>query len=336
MTKLKLTFACDDYYHTRALADGRVAVEGADLTYLKCFPAETFPRMLRTQEFDACEMGLKFFISSLDLDDPPLVAVPVFPARNFRHSAIYVSAKSGITEPKDLIGKKIGEPFAYGHDAAIWARGIMADEYGVPIDSPTYYAGALDATRGRDFAPFPPPPFMKVVKLQPGQSLDGMLVSGEIDALYSAIAPPSFADRSGRVRRLFPDYERVERDYFRKTGIHPLVHLVALRREFYEANRWVAQNLYQTLKRAKDVCYRELDFQEANMHRHYPTPWLTQHQEENRALLGDDPYPYGIEANRKTLEAFLRYHHEQGLAKRRRDVEELFVPEARVEFARFD
>jgi 4,5-dihydroxyphthalate decarboxylase len=332
VSKLPLTFACDNYAFTRALTDGSVAVDGVDLNYLTVFPAENFQRMIQHREFDAAEMGLKFYICSLELDDPPFIAIPVFPCRIFRHSAIFVSEASPVKKPKDLIGRRVGELFAYGHDAAIWARGVMSDEYGVPIDSVTYHVGRLERDMGRDFAPFGPPPHIRVEKLEGHQTLDAMLASGEIDALYSALDPPSFTRRTGKVRRLFENYEEVERAYYRKTGIFPIMHTVVIRRDLYRANPWVAQSLYQALKEAKSSAMTAMHAHAAHMHRLDMIPFLTAHHEENRALFGDDFWPYGLEANRKTLDAFLRYHHEQGLSQRLHKPEELFAPETLTEY----
>jgi 4,5-dihydroxyphthalate decarboxylase len=332
MSKLNLTFACDNYAHTRALRDESVRAEGIDLNYLTLFPAENFQRALQHHEFDAGEMGLKFYICSLELDDPPYIAIPVFPCRIFRHSAIYVNEAAGVRAPNDIAGRAVGELFAYGHDAAIWARGILADEYGVPIDSVTYHVGRMDAQMGRDFAPFGPPPHIRVEKLRPDQTLDAMLSSGEIAALYSAIAPPSFARPGGKVRRLFEDYEAVERAYYRKTGIFPIMHTVVIRRDLYRKHPWIAQSLYAALKEAKERALQMVRGEARHMHRLEIMPWTTAHWEENRALFGDDPWPYGLEPNRKTLAAFLRYHHEQGLSKRLFTPEELFAPETLTEY----
>jgi 4,5-dihydroxyphthalate decarboxylase len=335
MADLKLSFACWNYDRVQALMDGSVHAAGIELTSLPLFPAETFQRMVKFKEFDLSEMGFKFYASTLALDDPPFIAIPVFPVRLFVHSAIFINRNSGIAKPADLIGKKVGELFAYGHDAAIWARGILNDEYGVPIDSATYYVGGLDQTTKRDFAPFPPPPNIRVRPLEPHQTLDAMLQTGEIDALYSAIVPPSVIKRSKDVGRLFENYEAVERDYFRTTGIFPVIHLIAIRREVYRKHPWIAQSLYGAFKEAKSRLEKLHKSQEANMHRLFMTPWLTAHQEENRMLMGDDFWPYGLEPNRKALDTFLRYHHEQGLAKRRINVDELFAPETLVDYARF-
>lgn len=335
MPNLELTFACDDYLHTRAIREGTVRPEGIDLTYLTTFPAETFQRMLQYGEFDVSEMGLKFYLSSLGMPDPPFVAIPVFPARSFRHSAIYVNAKAGIAKPEDLAGKRIGEPFAYGHDAAIWARGILSDEYGVPLNSPTYFVGAFDRTHSRDFAPFLPTIDVRVEPLKAGQTLVEMLANGDLDALYSALVPRPLIEGDPRIVRLFADYEAAERAYFRKTGIFPIMHTVVIRREIYRRNPWVAQSLYRAFNDAKAEAMASYRRGEAGMNRTMMLPWATALLEENRRLFGADSWPYGIEANRKTLETFARYHHEQGLSKRKLAVEELFAPETLTEYATF-
>ena len=230
----------------RALMDGTVKPEGIDLSYEPLFPAVTFQRALHNKEFDACELGLTFYLATLHTDDPPFVAIPVYPVRLFVHSAIFVNTKSGIQIPKDLIGKKMGELFVYGHDAGTWSKGILADEYGVPTNAYSYYVGGVDRpTPQWGWFPLKPPDNVKVHHIGPEKTLDAMLKSGEIDALYSALVPPSLLKRSPNVRRLFEDSETVERAYFRKTGIFPIMHIVAIRKEVYQRNPWIAQSLYQ-------------------------------------------------------------------------------------------
>ena len=333
MADLKLSLACWDYDRTRALRDGTVKPAGIDLTYLETFPAETFQRMLKFREFDVSELGFKFYVSSLGLEDPPFIAIPVFPLRLFRHSAIFINREAGINEPRDLIGKRIGEPFAYGHDAAIWARGVLSDEYGVPVESASYHVGAVDAHFKRDFAPFPPTPNIRVEQLRADQTLDAMLESGELDALYSAIAPPSYLNASPRVGRLFENYPDVERGYFAETGIFPIMHTVVIRKELYRANPWIAQSLYTAFKEAKRAAYEHYRYWGSFQHATYAIPWLSAHMEDNRRLMGDDWWPYGLADNRKTIDAFLRYHHEQGLSKRQLKAEDLFAPETLVDYA---
>jgi 4,5-dihydroxyphthalate decarboxylase len=331
MADLKLTLACWNYDRTRALMDGSVRPQGIELTYLNLFVAEAFQRMMRDHEFEVSELGLTFYIGSLGLDDPPFVAIPVFPLRFFRHSAIFVNAESGIESPRDLIGKKVGELFTYGHDAGIWARGILSDDYGVPADSISYYVGGLDRPARWDWVPFHLPPNFRVQQLDPDQTLDSMLEAGEIDALYSAIVPPSLIKGSARVRRLFENYEAVERDYFRRTSIFPIMHTVVIRRDVYRENPWIARAIYDAFKEAKQRAADLYRMGGAFMHGLFMVPWLTAHLEENRQLMGDDLWPYGLEPNRKALDTFLRYHHEQGCSSRRFTPDELFAPETLVD-----
>jgi 4,5-dihydroxyphthalate decarboxylase len=331
MADLDLTLACWNYDRTAALKDGSVKPDGVNLRYLTTFPAETFLRMVKFREFEVSELGFKFYVSSLFQDPPPFIAIPIFPLRLFRHSCIFVNSEAGIATPRDLVGKKIGEPFAYGHDAAIWARGALSDEYGVPPAGCSYHVGAVDEATRRDFAPFPPSKEIRVENIAPGQTLDAMLESGEIDAMYSAITPPSFLKGSPRVRRLFTDYERVERDYFAKTGIFPIMHVVVIRRDVYDRNRWLAQSLTRAFKEAKEKALRAYADNTTYMNAWTGIPWLTSHLEENKRLMGADPWPYGVAPNRVAIDAFLRYHQEQGLSPRRLTADEIFAPETLVE-----
>ncbi len=325
---LKLRFACGNYDHIRALADGTVKPDGIDFEYLYSFPSDTFPRMVRDQAFDASELGLTFYLGTLAQPDPPFVAIPVYPIRFFVQSAIFVNAASGIKTPRDLIGKRLGELFIYGHDAGTWGKGIVSDEYGVPVRGTTYWVGGLERPSPRwDWLPFAPPADVEVRQLGPDQTLDAMLETGEIDALFSAQVPPSLTAGSKRVRYLFDNPEAAGRDYFRRTGIFPIQHIVAIRKEIYRRNPWIARALFDAFnesKRRVEELYRS-QFQ--HLHRIFMIPWLSSHMEENRALMGDDPWPYGVERNRKSLDTFLRYHFEHGLSKRRFTPEELFAPE---------
>jgi 4,5-dihydroxyphthalate decarboxylase len=237
--------------------------------------------------------------------------------------------------PRDLIGKRVGEPFAYGHDAAIWTRGILQDHYDVPVDSVTYVTGRIDADRSRDFAPFKPLKNIKVVGIEKHQTLDAMLESGEIDALYSGIVPPCFLRGSKKVRRLFEDFETVERAYFAQTGIFPIMHTIGIRTEIYEAHRWLAQALFKAFAESKQRAFDYYAAQESSMLRLLMTPWMAQLREKNRKLFGPDHMPYGLEKNRKVLETFLRYHHEQGLSATMLKPEQLFAPETLVEYPNY-
>ncbi len=324
MSKLQLTMACWNYDRTRALAEGRVAVDGVDLTYLTLGPEETFFRMLRHREFDVAELSLSSYTLSLFREDRPFIAIPVFPSRSFRHSCIYVHAGSGIREPKDLIGKRVGNP-EYQMTAPVWIRGILSDEYGVPVDSVTYWSGGEEQPGRTEKIPLSLPAAIRLQPIRADKTLSHMLETGEIDALYTARAPSSFVNGAGNVRRLFEDYAAVEREYYRKTKIFPPMHIVAVRRDIYEQNRWIAQSLMKAFAAAQREVYSELRETGALMHM---LPWLTSHVAETEELMGRDFWPYGYEANLHALRTFLRYHHEQGLSKRLLAPEELFAPES--------
>ncbi len=323
MARLRMTLACWDYDRTRALADATVRPEGIDLTYLPLPVEETFFRMLRHREFDCAEMSLSSYVLSLGSENPPFIAIPAFPSRFFRHSCIFVSARSGISEPRALAGRRIGTP-EYQMTAAVWIRGMLADEHGVPAASPEYLTGGEEEPGRAEKLALDLPPTIRVARIGPDQTLARMLADGELDALYTARAPSTFHTRPQDVRRLFPDYVAVERDYFARTRIFPIMHTVVVRRELYERHRWCARELYKAFVRAQAATYRDLA--ETAAHKAM-LPWLTAHVEDARRTLGADWWAYGLEPNRRVLETFLRYHHEQGLSRRRLAPEELFAPE---------
>jgi hypothetical protein len=329
MVNLKITLACWDYDRTRALFDGRVRPEGIDLELWSTYNVgEIMERMVRDRQFEVSELGITYYLRSLELPDPPFIAIPVFPNRFFRHSAIFVNTASAIRSPADLAGRRVGELQRYGHDAGIWAKGALSDDYGVKASSMIHYVGGIERTdRGPDWAPLDPPPEVVIHSLPPERGLDDMLLKGEIDALFSAHVPPSARRHPDKVRRLFPDFEEVERDYYRRTGIFPIMHTVVIRRDVYEKNRWIARAIMTAFEEAKAMAMKA--YNAADMFFNAPTmvPWFVGLRERNRALMGDDYWPYGIGRNRKTLEACLRHHREQGLLKRTHGIEELFAPE---------
>ena len=328
MSRLRLSLACWNYDRTRALMDESVKPDGIDLTYLNLPVEETFFRMLRHREFDVAEMSLSSYTVSMFREPRPFVAIPIFPSRMFRHSSIYINADSGIKEPKDLVGRRVGTP-EYQMTAPVWIRGILSEHYGVPVNSVTYCTGGEEETGRSEKLKLDLPPDIRVEPIGGHQTLSAMLASGEIDALHTARMPSTFRTAPDKVKRLFPNYEQVEKQYYRDTGIFPMMHTVAIRREVYEKHRWIAQSLYKAFVAAQRATYEDLYVTAALK---AMLPWLTAHVEDTRALMGDDFWPYGFARNRKTLETFLRYHHEQGLSKRLLKPEELFVPEAMEAF----
>jgi 4,5-dihydroxyphthalate decarboxylase len=323
MSKLRLTFACWNYDRTRALAEGSVRAEGIDLVYLAQPVEETFFRMLRYREFDCAEMSLSSYVASLGGEDPAFIAIPAFPSRFFRHSCIFVSARSGIARPEELKGKRVGVP-EYQMTAPVWIRGILSDDYGVRVTDVEHFSGGEEEPGRDEKIRLSLPREIRLRPIGPGQTLSRMLAEGELDALFTARAPSTFYRQPDKVRRLFADYVQMEKEYYRRTKIFPIMHTVVLRRELYEANPWIAQSLYKACVEAKARAY-ELYAQTAAM----PAmlPWSVAAVEEARREMGEDWWPYGLEQNRHVLDTFLRYHHEQGLSKRRFAPEELFARE---------
>ena len=326
--KLPLTLACWNYDRTRALADGSVQPDGIALNYLDLPVEETFFRMLRYREFDVAEMSLSSYCVSLSRDPQPFIAIPIFPSRFFRHSCIFVSSKSGIKEPKDLIGKRIATP-EYQMTAPVWIRGILQDEYQVPVDSVEYWTGGEEEPGRDEKLKLDLPPNIKVKSIGPTQTLAHMMAEGELDAMHTARTPSTFHTRPGTVTRLFENYQEVELAYYRKTKIFPIMHTVAIRREVYEKNPWIARSLYKAFAESQRRTYEDLY---ATAALKTMLPFLTAHVEAARRDMGHDWWPYGYAPNREVLDTFLRYHHEQGLSKRRLKPEELFAPETMESF----
>lgn len=337
MNRLPLSFACWNYDRTRALAEGSVKVDGIDLNYLNLPVEETFFRMARFQEFDVAEMSLSSYCVSIarakQAGQPtPFVALPIFPSRFFRQSCIYVNADAGIREPKDLIGKRVASP-EYQMTAPVWIRGILQDDYGVPVTGQDYWYGGEEETGRVEKLKLQLPENIRVQPIAAHQTLSQMLADGEIAALYTARMPSSFAKDAGRgdgrVRRLFENYQEIELAYFKRTRIFPIMHTVVVRREVYERNRWVAQSLTKAFIAAQKMAYADL-YETAALKT--MLPWLGAHVEQARRELGEDWWAYGLEPNRHVLETFLRYHHEQGLSAQKISVDDLFAPESLESF----
>ncbi|HET6522875.1 ABC transporter substrate-binding protein [Sphingopyxis sp.] len=328
MSKLNLSLACWSYDRTEALQSGLVRPEGIDLNFLALSVEETFFRMLRNREFDVAELSLSSYCLMLAKGVTDFVAIPIFPSRFFRHSCIFVSAQSRISSPRDLAGRRVGVP-EYQMTAPVWIRGILQDEYGVDISSIDYLTGGEEEPGREEKIALSLPERFKVSPIGPDQTLARMLADGEIDALFTARAPSTFYQEPERVLRLFPNFQDIEKGYFAKTGIFPIMHVVAIRRDVYERNRWVAQSLFKAFERAQRIAYDQLAVSASLK---TMLPWQIGSVEEVMRELGADWWPYGIDRNRHVLETFLRYHHEQGLSDRLIGVDELFAPETRTSF----
>lgn len=325
---VRLTLACSHYDRTEGLRDGSVSVEGVDLTYVDLPVEEIFFRMATYQEFDVAELSLSTYVLGMGAGHGRFIAIPVFPSRAFRHSGIYVNSSAGISEPKQLMGRTVGIA-EYQLTANVWLRGILQDEYDVPAASPRYRTGGLHAPGRIEKVKVDLPPGVVVEPIGPTQTLAEMLVSGEIDALYTPRTPRPFAERRPEVRRLFEDSGAEERRYYASTGVFPIMHVLVLRRDVYEENRWLARSLFKAFETARR---QVMDVIEDTVAMRYMLPWLHDEVARTRALLGDDYWPYGLEANERTLRVFLRYAHEQGIVPRRLEPAELFAPESLESF----
>lgn len=323
MSKLSLTLACGDYDRTRALRFGLIQPDGIDLNYL-CQPVEeTFWRMARSREFDAAEMSMGSYLirRAKGMDD--LVAIPVFPSRYFRHSSIFVNTAAGIERPEQLVGRKMGVP-EYQITAVIWIRGILEHDFGVAPRDMLWLSGGLFQAGRIEKQHISLPEGVRLAPIPAGRTLSEMIATGEIEALMTARAPSTFRDGTDRVRRLFPNFREVERDYFRRTGIFPIMHTIVIKREILTAHPWVAQNLYKAFCEAKEEFVRSFEDDSALR---LMLPWMIDDLEETRDLMGEDFWPYGLEPNRENLQTLIEYTYEQGLISRRLEVESLFAPE---------
>jgi 4,5-dihydroxyphthalate decarboxylase len=325
---MRLSLACWDYDRTRALIDGSVRPDGIELIYLNQPVEETFFRMMRYREFDASEMSLSSYVASLNADSPPFIAIPAFPSRFFRHSCIFISAKSGIRKPEELKGKRVGVP-EYQMTAPVWIRGILSDDYGMKVTEVEHFSGGEEEPGRDEKLKLDLPATIRLRPIPGDKTLSRMLVDGELDALVTARAPSTFHTEPQNVKRLFPDYVEKEKEYYRRTKIFPIMHTVVIRRDVYEKSRWVAQSLYKAFVQAKAKAYA-LYNQTAALPA--MVPWLVAALEEARKEMGEDWWSYGLEPNRHVLDTFLRYHHEQGLSKRRLRPDELFAPETLESF----
>ena len=325
----KLDIAFINYDRTRALAEGSVKISGVDATYhTGRIVTEIFEGMIRRRAYDVSELGMTYFLRTFDEDGrSPFVAIPVFPNRVFRHGGIYINQSSGIENPKDLAGKRIGELALYGHDAGIMQKGMLSDEFGVRPEQSRWIVGGIDFPIDPvDFVSHPSPNDVEIEWAKKGVDLGEMLRSGDIDALFSADIPRAVLNGSPEVGRLFEDYQAAETDYFRRTGIFPIMHTVVVTRDLADHYADVVRSVYEGFcaakKSAQDQLAQGMTFNNMTV----MLPWLTPLIEEDRALLGEDWWPYGIERNRAAIDAVLRYHHEQGLTKRRLTIEDIFVP----------
>ncbi len=319
---LKLSLGTGDYDRCMPIRDGRVKVQGAELTTLFLDAEELFFRMARYQDLDVAEFSLSSYVLSVSRGNSPFIAIPVFLSRAFRHGNILIRSDSGIERPEDLIGKRVGIP-EYQMTALVWQRGVLKEEYGVDPSSVKWVAGGEEQPGRDERIPWTPPQGISIETAPNGKSLTSMLLSGELDAMLCARLPSAFDKGDPRIKRLFENPRTVEKEYYMRTGIFPIMHTVVIKKEVYEQNPWIAPELVKAFEAAKDIAEKNLfDLTAIKT----MLPWLVAEAEEEREIFNGNIWPYGVEENYMVLDKFLQYHFEQGLSERRVRVEELFAP----------
>jgi 4,5-dihydroxyphthalate decarboxylase len=327
MARLRLTLALGDYDHTRDVALGVIQPEGIEINWLGLPVEEIFFRFTKYREWEISEMSLGKYVSFRSQNDDSIVGIPVFPSRVFRLSSIYVRPGGRVRSPADLKDARIGVP-EWAQTASLYSRGYIVHDLGIPLTSIDWVQGGVNQPGRVEKVALKLPQRIRYRSV-PERTLNDMLLAGELDAILSARPPAAFADGSGRIVRLYSDYREAETAYFRKTGVFPIMHLIALRRDVFESHPWVAMNLFKAFEEAKRRSLARLSDITAS---HAPLAWLGDYVAEMRGLFGDDPFPYGIEPNRRTLEAFLQFGYEQGVCHRQVSVDELFPPQLQASF----
>lgn len=322
MTNIRLTLACGDYDLTRALIDGSVRPAGIDLAVLAMPSPERHWRMMRFEEFDVAELSMSHYLVA-HATDREFTAIPAFPHRRFRHSFIFTRSDSGIQQPKDLNGKRIALR-TFQNTAGVWTRGILADEYGLDLSSVRWF------TQDEEETPWEPPSWLQIERVPAGNNIDRMLVEGGLDAAIYPETLPSFARGDKRVQRLFEQPKEVERDYFTRTGIFPIMHTVVVRNEILRQQPWVAVSMLRAFRDAKQRCYERLSDP-----RQTALAWVQDLIEDQRNVMGPDPWPYALEPNRAALSTLIRYSHAQGLIPTEYTIEALFAENALSESPRY-
>ncbi|MBB2926596.1 4,5-dihydroxyphthalate decarboxylase [Paraburkholderia silvatlantica] len=327
MPPRKLDIGFWNYDRAQALRDGEVKIDGVDARFHNGrIVTDIFEAMVKDRAYDVSDLGFSYFLRTMDTDEAPFRLLPVPLLHMFRHSAIYINKTKGIERPEDLNGKRIGELALYGHDAGVMPKGMLSDEFGFRPESCRWIVGGIDfALKPIDWLPKPVPAGVEVIYAKADDDLGEMLAAGEIDALISADAPKCVLERRPNVGRLFEDYETVERDYYRRTGVFPIMHMVTVKKELAD-DETLMRAVYKGFLDAKEAMAAKLRKGMTFNNMTVMIPWLSHLMQENMDTLGEDWWPYGIAKNRPAIEAFLRYHYEQGLSKKRWAIEEVFVP----------
>jgi 4,5-dihydroxyphthalate decarboxylase len=325
LSKISLSIAVGDYDRTRSLADGTVGIDGVEPTFLLLPPEEMFFRAFRHVDFDVCELSLSSFALRTARGDNPYIGIPVFPSRAFRHTAIVVRRDRGIDSPQDLKGRRIGTP-EYQLSACVWARGILQDEYDVRPEDIIWVRGGMEDPGRIEKISLNLPPAVRLESAPAHRTLSDMLAAGEIDGIIGPRLPSCFEDQNANVGWLFRDTMQTASQYFQRTGIFPIMHVIGVRRALAEEHPWLPATLLKAFSAAKTLALQRLADTSASK---VTLPFIEEQLVEARRVLGQDFWSYGFTtANRKVLDTFLGYHHAQGLSERRLTPEELFHPGA--------
>lgn len=322
MAPLRLSVAIGDYDRNRPLIDGRVAIDGVDPVFMTLSPEEIFFRAFRHHEFDVCEVSFSSQVVTVDKGTAAYVAVPAYLSRAFRHTSIYVRTDAGIREPADLKGRRIGLA-EYQLTANVWARALLEDDHGVKPSDVTWVRGGMEQSGRPEKIRLDLPPEIRLESAPEGRSLNALLEAGEIDGFMGPRTLSCFDRGHPHVARLFADPTAAAADYFRRTGIFPIMHLLGVRKTLADAHPWLAAALLKAFSASKTTALAHLADTSATK---VTLPFVEEQLQAARALLGPDFWSYGVAANRPTLDAFLDHHHRQGLSKRRVTVEEIFHP----------
>jgi 4,5-dihydroxyphthalate decarboxylase len=322
MPNLNLKLACWDYDRTRPLMDGRVKPDGIDLEIEILRPRQAFQRMLDNKEFHVSELSLASYTALKGRGDCPFVAVPVALSKIFRHSCIYVRTGAGINRPEDLRGKRVGTS-QWGSTGLVFMRGMLQHDFGLAARDMHWFMGGLNSFVEPPLIPLDLPGDIRLDFLSGRQTLEQMFEAGELDALLSLYIPKLFLEGRPNIARLFPNYKKIEQEYYRRTRIFPIMHTVVLREDVYRAHPWAARSIYRAFVAARDLAVDGLYDTDALR---LALPWLIDHVEEASRIFGKDFWAYGLEPNRPTFEAIGRYVHEQGLSPRVVNADELFAP----------
>ena len=318
---IPITIVAGDTDRLAAIKDGSVRVEGCDVTFIPMEPEEVFFRAFRFAEFDCCELSFSSYIRVMSQGRSDYVGIPAFVSRLFRHSAFYIRTDRGIEKPEDLRGRLVGVP-EYQMTAPVWMRGILEDEYGVKPTEIRWRSGGQEEPGRDERTPFEPPPGLDLEPIPEDRTLVEMFEAGELDALTTARAPSSFTLGKPNIGRLFPDFRTVEREYYGKTGMFPIMHLMGVRRDLVEKHPWLPCSIYKALVEARDAAYEQVAKTAALA---ITLPWVDAERRDTVALMGDDYWRYGVEECRHEIEALARYSYGHGLSERLMTPEELFA-----------